>query len=1143
MTPIGEMYIARQREMDARYQNAIVLVEIGKFYEAYGFAEEEGREEIGRAREVSRVTNIILTRKNKNLPISMSNPYMCGFPGHSLARYTRVLVENGFTVAIFDQDGTSTSNSNGNMTRKLRGIYSPGVMMEEEEAMVPEENEKNVDAAVLAVYGRDGMEGDIVLDLCLVSTSDGRILLQEEAVKEQEGAAFLQRALDMYRPKEILWGHAMSSDVVVEMLKEALEKERVVIHKIPLLEKEDKKYLDAGYQEKVLSKIFEKKKESAEWMSMIEQLDLERHPDLVSILVFLLCFLQDHHPLAVFRLHRPIMEHGSDRVFYNPWSLYELNLISTSSLENPSMLDLLDATVTPGGKKLLRYSFFTPLHDIVSLQRKYDEIDACVPLVRSGLNLGKEIEYCNLPIDHYMRRLLVGSISVTGMYRLVRFLLDVHALLPRFASLPIYEEMNGYHKMFQLLEDWVRSRWDLHFMQSWRSWEDGIWRVTPPDLLEKETEWMRRESEIKDWISSELGEDLLSKLTMTDEECFLQVTKKRSMAFVGKSHLRMKTMSSTVRIYHEKLDRYFIEYRRLRSFLCKKRKALFVEELSVLVEQHEEVLAFYVRLAARLDVMMCHAQNVVRYSLHRPLPIVPSSPSSTMLDCKQLRHLIVEQSNPSSRYVPNDVCLSDTRPGMLLFGQNSAGKCFARGTPMILWDGTIRNVEDLVVGDMLVGDNGTRRRILCQTRGSGQLYDVLRGDRLEILMTVNADHILCLWDKKRQKILEVTVREIMDKPSCYRDMMYQVVGEFDPRKFQMEEEIMAGFEDKKMIRLSEMDMDIVRFRRIHRILLHRGRRVVYKKDCLVVEPMSNNILPVAIRKRKDWKEEEYFGMMLDGNQRFLLPDGTVAHNSTLMKSVAVATMMAQCGMFVPCESMTWTPVRSLFTKIGSRDNIWKGKSTFITEMSELKHILHRASSSSLVVCDELTSGTETFSATGIVAGTLLRLLEVGCPFIMTTHLHTLKHFPELMTNERLRITHLAMEYNAALGKLCFDRILREGHGKSIYGLEIAEYLGFPADFLKTAYGFRSRLETIAVPSSAAIEPATPVPNKRSRYNKKKIVDRCERCHSTKNLHTHHIEHQATADSDGKIGTYHKNVLHNLMILCEECHDREHHHIC
>lgn len=316
--------------------------------------------------------------------------------------------------------------------------------------------------------------------------------------------------------------------------------------------------------------------------------------------------------------------------------------------------------------------------------------------------------------------------------------------------------------------------------------------------------------------------------------------------------------------------------------------------------------------------------------------------------------------------------------------------------------------------------------------------------------------------------------------------------------------------------------------KIYLSFLHCGRRVQHHHDKLVIEPSEKNNVPFYIRETM--KSGEYYGFGINENERFLMPDGTVAHNSTLMKSVGVAVVMAQCGMFVPCASMKWSPFSSIFTKIGSRDNIWKGRSTFITEMNELKHIMDRSNEKSLILCDELTSGTETFSATGIVASTLEIFLERKSKFIMTTHLHTLKQFEPLMTHPKLRVMHFSMEYNKEHKRLIFDRVLRDGSGKSIYGLEIAEYLGFSDDFLKKAFQYRTQLDR----SSIEI-----VPKKRSRYNTKKWVDVCEVCGSKFELHTHHIKPQKDASIDGYIGDHHKNRLSNLQVLCRKCHDKEH----
>jgi len=888
MTPIGEIYMRIQRDMDRQYKNVVVLMEIGKFYEVYTF-EVGGEEEIGRARDVSRVCNIILTRKNKSLPISGSNPHMCGFPSHSLSRYVSHLVEHQYTVAVYEQH-----MERGVVKRQLKGIYSPAVVMEEEEEMGDDR-----DRGVMSIRCEPTAENLWIVIFIYINTSTGMIHCEELCMDAREASAYVQRVFDMFRPQEVI----RCAAAPMEDCGENTEK-RMIHDMPPEWTGENRKYVESEYQEKVLGQVFPTFATETITLSCTEMLGLERHPDLVPVLVHLLDFLRAHHPLAVFRLQPPRFETKTEKVFYSARALYDLDIF-------PGIFQLLDDTKTRGGGRLLRRSLFSPIHDEAMLQRRYDEIEAILPLVDT-IQLHKKLQYHMMDADHQMRRVVIGSIGVQAAYRLLRFLMDVRLILEDLPALLLEDEVQDQKGLWDGMEREVLDRWDLHFMQTWRSWEaGGIWRVTPPELMEKEAELLREDADVRQWIREHFGEDMVARLVLNEEEAHLQITKKMAKD-VRCEGMHLKTMSSGVRVQHARLDRYFMTRRSILHFLGQTRRAIFQRDLRELMQQ--DVMQFFLNFIARLDVVLCHARNVKRYRLTRP-EMVESG-----LQMTQVRHLIVEEANPGSRFVPNDVDLTAHR-GILLFGQNSAGK------------------------------------------------------------------------------------------------------------------------------------------------------------------------------------------------------------STLMKSVAVAVLMAQSGMFVPCESMAWKPVRSVFTKIGSRDNIWKGKSTFITEMMELRHILERSDEHSLILCDELTSGTETFSATGIVASTIQKLAEQRSFFIMTTHLHTLKRFEDLP----VRIMHIGMSYENK--KLVFDRLLRDGMGKSIYGLEIAEYLGFSPEFVQRAYDFRGRLEE---------EPMAIIPNKRSRYNKKKIVDRCENCESTKDLHTHHVLPQADADEEGYIGTHHKNALHNLQILCRTCHEAEHH---
>lgn len=250
--------------------------------------------------------------------------------------------------------------------------------------------------------------------------------------------------------------------------------------------------------------------------------------------------------------------------------------------------------------------------------------------------------------------------------------------------------------------------------------------------------------------------------------------------------------------------------------------------------------------------------------------------------------------------------------------------------------------------------------------------------------------------------------------------------------------------------------------------------------------------------------------------------------SSLLRSIGTNLLLAQAGLFVAASKFEYFPYLNLLTKISCADNLFKGQSTFIAEMQELKHILSKANNRSMVLCDELTSGTETNSATGIVASALQYLVKKDTSFLFTTHLHGITKFSEITEDSKISIQHFKIHFEN--GDLKYERKLRKGSGESTYGIEIANAIGLDREFIANAFHFRNKYEG---------KENDVVSNKRSKYNARKIVDKCEKCGEFKQLHTHHISHQKDADENGIISHFPKNIKHNLEILCEKCHNEEH----
>ena len=264
--------------------------------------------------------------------------------------------------------------------------------------------------------------------------------------------------------------------------------------------------------------------------------------------------------------------------------------------------------------------------------------------------------------------------------------------------------------------------------------------------------------------------------------------------------------------------------------------------------------------------------------------------------------------------------------------------------------------------------------------------------------------------------------------------------------------------------------------------------------------------------------------------------GTNAVGKTsLIRALGIAVIMAQAGLYVPCTEFAYRPYTAIFSRILANDNLFKGLSTFAVEMSELRVILKMADQNSLILGDELCSGTETESALSIFAAGLSTLHAKRCSFIFATHFHEIKRFDEVQRlSSTLCLKHMSVHYDRETDALVYDRVLRDGPGDRMYGLEVCKSLHLPADFLDMAYQMRTKYfpETRGDLSSQS-----------STYNAKKIRGKCEICKTNLSTETHHVVPQRLADGDGFVttsrGVFHKNHPGNLQSLCETCHLTQH----
>ena len=269
--------------------------------------------------------------------------------------------------------------------------------------------------------------------------------------------------------------------------------------------------------------------------------------------------------------------------------------------------------------------------------------------------------------------------------------------------------------------------------------------------------------------------------------------------------------------------------------------------------------------------------------------------------------------------------------------------------------------------------------------------------------------------------------------------------------------------------------------------------------------------------------EEYNGMLLYGTN--------AVGKTSFIKSIGIAIIMAQAGMYVPCSEFIYYPYNYLFTRILGNDNIFKGLSTFAVEMSELRTILKNATSNSIILGDELCSGTESSSALSIFTASLQKLHSLESTFLFATHFHEILEYDEIKELDKLKTYHMSVIFDREKNTLIYDRKLKNGHGESMYGLEVCKSLDLPYDFIENAYNIRNKY----VKNQQKL-----LETKKSRYNSKKIRDLCEICKMNDSSEVHHLQFQKNANNKGIINNeFNKNHKANLINICEDCHLKIH----
>ena len=215
---------------------------------------------------------------------------------------------------------------------------------------------------------------------------------------------------------------------------------------------------------------------------------------------------------------------------------------------------------------------------------------------------------------------------------------------------------------------------------------------------------------------------------------------------------------------------------------------------------------------------------------------------------------------------------------------------------------------------------------------------------------------------------------------------------------------------------------------------------------------------------------------LSQDRKLLLITGpNMGGKSTFMRQVALITLLAYIGSYVPATSATIGPIDRIFTRIGAADDLAGGRSTFMVEMTESAAILNGATENSLVLMDEVGRGTSTFDGLALAWAISKHLIQVSKSFtLFATHYFELTQLPEVHPSaENVHLSAVEHKEN-----IVFLHAVQPGPASQSYGLQVAQLAGIPQSVIRSARKHLTELEAHSLQSTPQFDlfsaPAVPV---------------------------------------------------------------------
>lgn len=1122
----------------------LVVFEVGSFYEWYNCDKNEGCDVQG----LCELLNIAKTRKDKTVPeVSRKNPEFAGVPNYAFPKFVPLLLEHGYTVIVY----TQKQNENGQIFRALEYVLSRGTCLDIPGARDGrgETSDGNstgggkfvaclfLDSHTHRVDSVTNRKAEILHCGCsLVDVTSGVSVAHEiNSCSDDPGFALdeIHRIVREYQPLEtVIYGKraAVLEECDSENVdsdaadREALYRTRLAafLRRVSLdssagvfdrLDSADSRRIASiKFQESTLRRVFTHAQTG--FLSAVEALDMETTPHACASFAGLLQFVFEHNEHALANILRPEVvtawdgqheytnenkvrgdpESDNARALLNYNAAEQLDVISRASTATSSAVSLclvLNGCVTSMGRRYFAHQLLHPLVNAAHIRRRLDEVrlfcggekgddgDLYVDSEQRLADVRRAVKRVG-DLERVFRRVALRKLAPTEFSSIDASLHALRRCLEAPASGRLYRDLDLVRETCRLVEA-VRGAYA------------GVIRIWAADDSDGDNNRRYFEKTTSENGKNEDEDDNKSASSAeTEASSSFPFRNDGGEAFDPCDSVFCENVFPDIDEIARGLSRYRARMKRL-------------------VDAFNAALMTTTKTSNGVNKPMNKNKPFFRIDSATAFSSSSSAPASyvitaTQLRCSALRRLL--------RGSADDEDQTDKDEGRKKKDANNKKKgCRSDSTavslrhpPAVWWPGTedefdcslfatrpLNSSASCLVHPVLEDLDARIREAEAAVRSMvDERYD-------RFLRQLWESHGSCMTTLARRVCHLDYVSTCAANARRYRHV--------PPRVMDPCSEKTATRSHISATQLRHPILEIIHDRTPH-----------VSNDVRVGDDVQDGSKPPSL------------GVLVYGMN--------AAGKSCLMKAVALAAIMAQAGMFVAASDVELLPFSKFFTRIQTHDDLARGQSTFMVEVAELRNILKRCDARSLVIGDEICSGTESVSALAIVGSSVRRLLDRGVPFLFATHLHELPRALHSIGTDtsRLRVCHLRVDYDPRTGRLVYNRKLQNGQGPTVYGLEVCRALDMDPEFVDAAH--RIRKSMLAERSGGD---TTLGASRASRYNARVLVDACGVCGKERADEVHHIRFQSEADEAGLIdGKFHKNAAFNLIPLCRECHDLVHH---